>query len=411
MRTPVWAILVFASCLMAPQPALRAGDPWRRHTIDASSRGADGVRLADVNGDGRMDLTTGWEEGGLVRVYLNPGPLKASASWPAVTVGRVRSPEDAVFADMDGDGAVDVVSSCEGRTRSMFVHWAPKNRAHYLDAKQWRTETIPSTQGAQSWMFAVPADLDARGNLDLIVGSKGGGGAVGMILTSDRPRDVASWRYVKLCSAGWIMSLRLHDFDADGDLDVLFSDRKQGDRGVWWLENPGAEAVVEEASWRRHLIGGREFELMFLDFADLDGDGQSEVVTATRNGRILVHRRGQNGDWAQREIMNPLQLPNGKAVRAADIDLDGRIDLVHTANNGGRREHRGAVWMRYRNSPDDPRWNVFDISGERGVKFDLIQLLDLDEDGDLDVVTCEERDNLGVFWYENPTRNRSSQAP
>ena len=33
--------------------------------IDASSRGADGVRLADVNGDGLMDITTGWEEGGI----------------------------------------------------------------------------------------------------------------------------------------------------------------------------------------------------------------------------------------------------------------------------------------------------------------------------------------------------------
>jgi hypothetical protein len=26
--------------------------------------------------------------------------------------------------------------------------------------------------------------------------------------------------------------------------------------------------------------------------------------------------------------------------------------------------------------------------------------------GDLDVITCEERDQLGVVWYENPTRRR-----
>ena len=32
---------------------------WERHTIDNSSKGADGVRVADVNGDGLLDLTTG----------------------------------------------------------------------------------------------------------------------------------------------------------------------------------------------------------------------------------------------------------------------------------------------------------------------------------------------------------------
>src|SRR5262245_63756965 len=83
--------------------------PWPRHAIDSSSRGADGVRLADVNGDRRLDISTGWEEGGVIRVYRNPGPAAVRDAWPAVTVGRVRSPEDAVFVDLDGDGAMDVV--------------------------------------------------------------------------------------------------------------------------------------------------------------------------------------------------------------------------------------------------------------------------------------------------------------
>ena len=30
--------------------------------------------------------------------------------------------------------------------------------------------------------------------------------------------------------------------------------------------------------------------------------------------------------------------------------------------------------------------------------------IDLDGDGDLDLLTCEERDQLGVHWYENPAR-------
>jgi len=46
---------------------------WQRHTIDDSSQGADGTRFADINGDGLFDITTPWEQGGEIRVYLHPG--------------------------------------------------------------------------------------------------------------------------------------------------------------------------------------------------------------------------------------------------------------------------------------------------------------------------------------------------
>mgnify|MGYP003392661066 FL=1 len=49
-------------------------------------------------------------------------------------------------------------------------------------------------------------------------------------------------------------------------------------------------------------------------------------------------------------------------------------------------------------------WQAFDIGGLTGTKFDLVQLVDLDSDGDLDVITCEERENLGLIWYENQAK-------
>ncbi len=48
--------------------AFEANAHWARYTIDNSSRGADGVRLHDVDGaPWAADIATGWEEGGVIR--------------------------------------------------------------------------------------------------------------------------------------------------------------------------------------------------------------------------------------------------------------------------------------------------------------------------------------------------------
>ena len=90
-------------------------------------------------------------------------------------------------------------------------------------------------------------------------------------------------------------------------------------------------------------------------------------------------------------------------MNVGDIDLDGQPDLVFTCEQASQ-DKSGCMWLSYRDAPTDPVWDAHDISGPEGLKYDLVQLLDLDADGDLDVLTCEEAENLGVFWYENPVR-------
>src|ERR1700754_505419 len=94
-----------------------SGKAWARHTVDSSISGADGVRLGDVNGDSLPDIATGWEEDGMIRAYVHPGYADVRDPWPSVQVGAAPSAEDAVFADLDHDGAVDVVGSTEGDER------------------------------------------------------------------------------------------------------------------------------------------------------------------------------------------------------------------------------------------------------------------------------------------------------
>jgi len=380
-----------------------AETPWKRHTIDDTSRGADGARPMDINGDGLMDLATAWEEGGLARVYLHPGPAKCHSPWPRVTVGKVKSPEDSVLADLDGDGAADVISSCEGGTKTLFVHWAPSAAEDYLKQAAWKTEPIPVTAKARMWMYCAPLQIDGRHGVDLVAGAKGPGAAVGWLQAPLHPRQLDQWKWHSLYQAGWIMSVETIDLDGDGDHDLVVSDRKGKSRGVLWLENPGADQAT--GSWREHRLGGHDHEVMFLDVADANRDGRLDIVAMTIADGIhfYLQQAGDTPTWQRHKVDPPQNTGRGKAVRLADLNDDERLDLVVSCETSNPPKS-GVVWMTYRQELTDRTWETHTISGPEGIKFDQIQLIDIDGDGDRDLVTCEERAGLGLFWYENPAR-------
>ena len=83
-----------------------------------------------------------------------------------------------------------------------------------------------------------------------------------------------------------------------------------------------------------------------------------------------------------------------------DIDGNGRVDIVFSCEHatGGKS---GVRWLSAGENVWTSPWQDHEISGPEGIKFDRIELIDIDGDGDLDVLTCEERDQLGVIWYEN----------
>jgi hypothetical protein len=110
--------------------------------------------------------------------------------------------------------------------------------------------------------------------------------------------------------------------------------------------------------------------------------------------------------WKLENIELDGNLGNAKAVRVADVDFDGQADLILSCE-GATGEKSGVAWFYrepLRNAGAKVSWTMRDISGPPGTKFDRMELLDVDADGDLDVVTCEETENLGVIWYENPAR-------
>lgn len=368
---------------------------WKIHTVDNSSRGADGVRLGDVDKDGKPDIATGWEEGDQIRIAFQPKANELRKPWPSIKVGSNKSPEDAVFADVTNNGWLDVISCCEGKEQAVFFHLNPGNTKLARDPSHWKTMRLEQTKDVSRWMFCQALESDR-----LILGSKNPQGQISIW-------NLSTQSLQRIRSAGWIMSLRATDLDSDGDDDILYSDRKGSTRCVGWLEQ------TSNGNWKDHQIGAAGMEVMFLDVARING--QWLVACNTRNEQVLLLTSGANprNPWTVRRISHPLNSGAGKAVAIGDVDGDGRFDLACTC--GLAEGKRGVYWLKQpvrtldegvKESPE--KWECHDISGTKiGAKFDRIELLDFDRDGDLDLLTCEERDNLGVVWYENPLSSSS----
>lgn len=403
MKPLLWLALVAGLCRAETPPGLKVipgdGPRWKRHTIDHSSRGADGVKLGDIDRDGLPDIVTGWEEGGEVRVYLNPGPKNSAEPWPRVTVGKVANVEEAIFVDLDGDGRLEVLSGTEGKNRTVYWHRFTGSPDELLNGDRWSTTAFPATEKAQMWMQAAALQLDGQNGTDLLLASKNETAAVGWLQAPPVAGDVAGWKWHQLREAGWVMSLTPHDMDGDGDDDAVFTDRKGKRTGVFWLENPGAAANVGHLPWREHPIGAREHQVMFADLGDLNGDGLIDVATAAKPVTVFLSLRTSSGGWQERVVeLEDANLGDAKAVKIADVNMDKLPDLIFTCENA-KQSREGIVWLEQR---ADGTWVQHPLGGPEGVKYDLMQTLDLDGDGDLDVITCEERDQLGVIWYENP---------
>lgn len=382
------------------------GQGWEYHVIDDSSNGADGVKLTDINNDGLMDIATGWEEGGITKLYIHPGNDLVQGEWPSVIVGQTPDVEDAVFADVNDDGIPDVVSCSEGETKKIIVQLS--HGKDFLNPKKWEQKKLTAADGLMMWMYAEPLQVDGQYGIDLIAAGKGENAQLGWFEAPEKKGDWKGWKWHSISPMGWVMSIIIRDMDGDGDQDIVVTDRRGTLQACRWLENPGTRED-QKNEWQNHVIGARGLEVMFMDMSDLDGDGEEEVVLTERtNQTIRIYKRtNESGlEWNEQIIRVPASTGNCKSVGVGDVNGDGVKDFVLSTNTG-KEEKVGLTWLDGKKIGNVVPGDFQPISGVHKSKFDKVELLDIDQDGDLDVLICEENygdrsEGLGVVWYENP---------
>jgi hypothetical protein len=179
-----------------------------------------------------------------------------------------------------------------------------------------------------------------------------------------------------------VSSVYSADIDGDGDTDVLGASRYL-DEIAWW-EN----LDVGSGSFFKHIIDKDFNEAYILYATDIDGDNDVDVLGGTYFGDEISWWENSDSDTFTKHIIDS-EFKWSQSVSAVDIDGDSDIDVI-----GASKLDSDIAWWENDGSEN---FNKNIIDGNFS-SVNSIYAIDIDGDGDIDVVGARSSQ---IAWWEN----------
>jgi hypothetical protein len=324
----------------APRPLRNIAD-WNGYVE------SNGDYLLDVNGDGRLDVIAGSFTPTEVHWYENPGKegLRLGKHWKKHLLVDTKNSrnEGQLLQDIDGDGRPEwIVNSWSKNVPTVIWRLTDKPKSANSKKKPDTSQAIYEMQ---------PHQLGEKGNgHGLAVGDISGDGLTDVLVGQgwyEQPKENAwgqPWKFHPDWELHASVPMIVTDLDQDGDGDLIFG--KGHDYGLLWWQNEGMDSSGK-IQWKEQMIDKSFSQPHTLAWADIDGDGESELITGKR---YYGHNGNDPGgkempclyyyDWdskTQKFTRNTIEEGHvgcGLQIVTTDLNGDNKCDVAVAGKSG-----------------------------------------------------------------------------
>ena len=286
------------------------------------------IRLADLDGDGKLDIVSVNQGNDRISIFRNistTGVLGSNSFAPKLDLATSGDPRWVALADLNGDGKLELVVACfaSGALSLYENHSTPGNFS--FGPRVDLAGSVPTGT-------VEAADLDGDGKLDLAIGDAYQpdilvfqnihvSGALGA-------SSFAAPVYFATASGSQIT---FGDLDGDGKIDIVAPNSL--DNTVSLLRNISAPGIIASNSFAAPVSFATGNYPYSAALADLDGDGRLDIAIANSGSHTLSVFRNlaTNGGFNSASLAPRVDYLTGTGPRitvVADVDGDGLLDLA-----------------------------------------------------------------------------------
>jgi hypothetical protein len=351
-----------------------------------------GLDFKDLNGDGYKDIIAGRY------FYLNPAK-DMTGLWQRTDLGL--NVDACLFTNIDGDDKADAIGMAYPN-----VYWLEANDKYGSSWTSYKIGEVPRTDHVNGQGFRH-VELVNKGKKEILLSAETGLYAAAI---PAQPQDINNWKFTRIAPSFSDEGIGYGDIDGDGDIDIALgtSDKKGNVPNILnWFENPNHI----NGEWQKHFVGNTVNNIDRIEIADFDGDKKADIAVSEELypglepvAHLYTFKNPANpkNDVWERKIHFTGYSNNN--LDAADLDQDGDIDLVTGEHKG--KEYPTLIFE------NDGKGNFTQRILDKGHESHLgTQLIDLDGDSDLDLVsTAWDNHKFLHVWRNDALLKKKSNS-